>query len=243
MSNPVRSTVNYWHSWQFRCRWHRFAKVFRDTCFNLEECLKRGVGSLAETKFKAVCCIDGVDSNSRSLASLYFGCFLLFAFEDILSPPAVTHKHIFRAGVSNKIQQQKSSESKESPTAAQRFAFIRPLESQAVVQLSDSSQSLRLFYRAPAAHKSHTSSCRIWLSSTVRGSGTWYLCQLEKWFRWRERQQVWLSSASGASPVHPLMTRYHQGRRGDVRRYHGDKHRHTFLPSSIVSSQTSTWKM
>lgn len=95
---------------------------------------------LVEANFDAVCCIDVADSNSRSLASLSFGCFLLFPFEGILSPPAVTHKYIFRAGVSNKIQQQKSSKFKETPTTAQCFAFIRPLESQPEVQLSDSSQ-------------------------------------------------------------------------------------------------------
>lgn len=101
------------------------------------------VGVLAEGHFDAVCCIDVVDSNSRSLASLYFGCFLLSAFEDILSPLAVTHKYIFRSGVSNKIQ---PSESKETPPpAAQPFAFILPSESQPEVQLSDSSQSLCLF--------------------------------------------------------------------------------------------------
>lgn len=158
MPNPLRSTVNFLRSWQCRCPWHRLTKVLTEMCFILEEHLKCAVGVLAEAKFKSVCCVDGVDSNSRSLASLCFGCFLLFAFEDILSPPAVTHKHVFRPGVSNKIQQQKSSESKESPTAAQRFAFIRPFEPQAEVQLWDSSQGLCLFYPLPAAHKSHTSS-------------------------------------------------------------------------------------
>lgn len=51
-----------------------------------EEYLKCAVG-VVEANFDAVCCIDVLDSNSRSLASLYFGCFLLFAFEDILNPP------------------------------------------------------------------------------------------------------------------------------------------------------------
>lgn len=151
------------------------------------------------------------------------------------APPAVTHKHIFRAGVSNKIQQQKSSESKESPTAAQHFAFIQLLEPQAEVKLWDSSQGLCLFYPLPAAHKSHTSS-----SSRLASAAAWgdpaprmRLCQLEKWLRWTEMQQAWVSAASGGRrmkilpPVHPLMTRHH----GDVRRYRGDKHRHTFLPS------------
>lgn len=161
--------------------------------FILEEYLECAVG-VVEANFDAVCCIDVLDSNSRSLASFYFGCFLLFAFEDVLNPPAATLKHIFRAGVSNKIQQQKSSESKETPTAAQRFAFIQPLESQPEVQLSDSSQSLCLFYRAPAAHKSHTSTCRLWLSSiteNMKGYGTPSVTvPAWKWFRWTEMQQV-----------------------------------------------------
>lgn len=68
--------------------------------------MRVAVGVLVEANFEAVCCTD-VDSNSRYFALLYFGCFVLFAFEDTLSPPAVTHKHIFRAGVSNKTQQEK----------------------------------------------------------------------------------------------------------------------------------------
>lgn len=100
------------------------------------------------------------------------------------------------------------------------------------------------FYRAPAAHRSHTSTSRLWLSSVmenVTGYGTSSVTvPAWKWLRWAEMQQVYLCEFSlwrtthekpAKSPVHPLMTRYDQERHGHVRRYHGDKHRQTLLHS------------
>lgn len=85
--------------------------------------VRGAVGVSVEANFDAVCCLDVVDSNSRSCAFLCVGCFLLFAFEDILSPPAATHKHTFRAGVGNKIQQPKWSEPKEYPLRSTAFCI------------------------------------------------------------------------------------------------------------------------
>lgn len=79
---------------------------------------------------------------------------------------------------------------------------------------------------------------RIWRD---RGPLLW-LYQLESGSGEQKcSRSSWVTSVSGGrrmknlpkSPVHPLMTRYDQGRHGDVKRYRGDKHQHTFLHSSF----------
>lgn len=68
--------------------------------------MRVAVGVSFEANSDAVCWLLILIQDRLLLSAL--AVFLLFAFEAILSPPpAVTHKHTFRAGVSNKIQQQK----------------------------------------------------------------------------------------------------------------------------------------
>lgn len=92
--NPLRSTVNYLRSWQSRCPWHRLTKVLTEMCFILEEHLKCAVGVLAEAIFKSVCCVDGVDSNSRSPASLCLAVSYCLPLRTFSAPP-LSHTNTF----------------------------------------------------------------------------------------------------------------------------------------------------
>lgn len=181
MLNAVGATVNYWHSWQCQCPWHRFPKVFTEMCFILEEYLMCAFGVLVEANLDSVC-TDVPASNSRSLASL-FGCVLLFAFEDIRSPPAVTHTQThFQAW-----RQQQNSARRVQRNSVQRTLKQRCSCWTAV-------RASAFLYRAPTAHKSHTSTSRLWLSiimENVKGYGASAVI-LTAWerFRWTERWQV-----------------------------------------------------
>lgn len=171
--NPLRSTVNYLRSWQCRCPWHRLTKVLTEMCFILEEHLKCVVGVLAEAKIKSVCCVDGVDSNSRSLASLCFGCFLLFAFEDILSPPCCHTQTHFQGWSQQQNSTTKVKRVQRKPHRSTAFcihpAFGASSRGAAVGQQSG---PLPLLSTSRSSQVSHLQQQQVCLSSSVRGSGT-----------------------------------------------------------------------
>lgn len=167
-------------------------------------------GVSVEANFDAVCCLDVVDSNSRSRASLCVGCFLLFAFEDILSPPAATHKHTFRAGVGNKIQQLKWSEPKEYPLRSTAFcihlAFGVSTRGAAVRQQSE---PLPFFLTPPPAGFDSAALWRMWWDA-----GHPPVCaDLKVAEVNRNAAGLWVSAVSEhlpKSPAHPRMTRHEQ---------------------------------
>lgn len=91
-----------------------------------------------------------------------------------------------------KFNNRSEASPKNTPSAAQRFAFIWPLESRPEVQLSDSSRSLCLFFcrvpslTPPAAGFDSAALWRMWWDAGHPPVcvPTW------KCLRWTERQQV-----------------------------------------------------
>lgn len=172
------------------------------------------VGVSVEANFDAVCCLDVVDSNSRSCAFLCVGCFLLFAFEDILSPPAATHKHTFRAGVGNKIQQPKWAQRIPPPQhSVLHSSGLWSLDQRCSCQTAVGASALFL-----SGSKSHTSSSRLWLGSimeNVMGCGTssCVCADLKVAEVNRNAEGLWASAVSEhlpKSPAHLWMTRHEQ---------------------------------
>lgn len=144
----VRPTVNALHSWQRWCLWHRFTEVDTEVCFILEDYLKREVQS--ECRLKLIL----MQSAALMLLILIQDLMLLSALAvsyclplRTFSAPLLPHTNTLSGLESaTKFNNRSEASPKNTPSAAQHFAFSWPLESRPEVQPSDSSWSLCPFF-------------------------------------------------------------------------------------------------
>lgn len=160
--------------------------VFTEMCFILEEYLKCAFGVLVEANFWCSllhwCCWFEFQISFFALLWLYF----ILCLRGHSQPPCC-HTQIHFQGWSQ--QQNPNNKSQASPK--------KPPPQHSVLHSSGLwSLNHRCSCWAPAAHKSHTSTSRVWLSGimeSVKGYGTSSVTvPAWKWFRWTEMQQVQL---------------------------------------------------